>query len=129
MKPPVEVRRIYDDRRGKKEEYRVLVDRLWPRGVAKDSVRIDRWAKNAAPSSELRRWYGHAPERFDEFQRRYRDELGREPAAAEVTELLGAARGHSALVLLTATKDVDRSGAGVLAGHLVSLSSPRSRRA
>lgn len=123
MKTPVEVRRIYDDRRGKKDEYRALVDRLWPRGVAKESVRIDRWAKEVAPSSELRRWYGHEPDRFEEFARRYREELGRDPAAAAVKEMLEAAAGRSVLVLLTATKDVRRSGAEVLAGHLASRSS------
>lgn len=128
MKPPVEVRRIYDDRRGRKDEYRVLVDRLWPRGVAKDSVRIDRWAKEVAPSGDLRRWYGHVPERFEEFERRYRAELGTDPAAAAVEEMLSDARDHSVLVLLTATKDVDRSGAEVLAGHLESVSSRSKQR-
>lgn len=128
MKPPVEVRRIYDDRRGRKDEYRVLVDRLWPRGVAKDSVRIDRWAKEVAPSSDLRRWYGHVPERFEEFERRYTAELSGGPAASAAGEILADARGHSALVLLTATKDLDRSGARVLAAHLASRPQSGSKR-
>jgi uncharacterized protein YeaO (DUF488 family) len=55
--------------------YRVLVDRLWPRGVAKDAARLDEWARDLAPSPELRKWFGHDPERFDEFRRRYAEEL------------------------------------------------------
>jgi uncharacterized protein YeaO (DUF488 family) len=117
-KQEIEVRRIYDDPKGTKAEYRALVDRLWPRGVAKDSVRLDEWAKDAAPSTELRRWYGHDPERFGEFSRRYREELRGQPAAGASGALLDASRNHSALVLLTATKDVDHSGATVLAAHL-----------
>ena len=99
------------------------MDRLWPRGVAKDSLRIDQWAVDVAPSTELRRWYGHDPARFEEFARRYRTELGAKPASAAVAAIRTAARGHRALVLLTATRDVERSGAMVLARHMT-----RSRR-
>jgi len=56
--------------------YRVLIDRLWPRGVPKTDAEIDEWARELAPTTELRRWFGHDPERFDEFQRRYEAELG-----------------------------------------------------
>lgn len=119
MPPPsIQVRRIYDDPRGKRDEYRALVDRLWPRGVSKDSVRIDEWAKDAAPSTELRRWYGHDPERFEEFAKRYRSELRRAPAAAAVKALVEAAASRRLLVLLTATRDLELSGAEVLAAHL-----------
>lgn len=121
----IEVRRVYDDPRGKKSEHRVLVDRLWPRGVSKASIRFDDWAKDAAPSSELRKWYGHDPDRFDEFSRRYRAELRKQPAAAAAEAIIGAAEGGSTLVLLTATKDVEHSGAEVLAGHLRALLSKR----
>lgn len=113
----IQVHRVYDDPRGARSEYRVLVDRLWPRGVAKSELRIDDWAKDLAPSTELRRWYGHDPDRFGEFSRRYRDEL-REPRAAEAVSTVLDAAGRSGLVLLTATKDVEHSGARVLAGHL-----------
>ena len=118
MPMSIEVHRVYDDPRGARSEYRVLVDRLWPRGLARSAVRFDEWAKDLAPSTELRRWYGHDPDRFREFSRRYLAELRDEPAAEVVLAVLEAASQHSLLVLLTATKDVDHSGATVLARHL-----------
>jgi uncharacterized protein YeaO (DUF488 family) len=93
---------------------RVLVDRLWPRGVAKERLPLDRWAKEVAPSAELRTWYGHRPERFDEFRRRYLTEL-QAPAAAEAVQGLRRLAEETGVTLLTATRDVDRSGAQVLA--------------
>jgi len=115
--PSPEVRRIYDDSGAGAHngEYRVLVDRLWPRGVKKEAAALDLWAKDAAPSAELRRWYGHDPGLFDEFARRYREELAHEPGVTAVDSLARASReGH--VVFLTATKDVAHSGAVVLAG-------------
>jgi uncharacterized protein YeaO (DUF488 family) len=112
----IAVRRVYDHP-GADVGWRVLVDRLWPRGVRKEGAPFDQWLKEAAPSDELRRWYGHAPERFDEFARRYRAELARAPTKAAVVQLVDRAD-HGALVLVTATRDVDRSGARVLADHL-----------
>jgi len=111
------VRRIYDpdDEPG----YRVLVDRLWPRGVAKRDAALDEWLKDVAPSTELRRWYGHEPARFAEFRRRYRAELQRPPAADAAHHLRRLQ--HQRLVLLTATRDIERSGALVLCDHLASL--------
>nr|WP_262320077.1 DUF488 family protein [Acidiferrimicrobium sp. IK] len=92
----------------------MLVDRLWPRGVTKAEADLEEWCKQAAPSAELRKWYGHDPQRFGEFRRRYRAELGRDEAAQAVAHLreLAALR---PLTLITATKDVDISGASVLA--------------
>jgi uncharacterized protein YeaO (DUF488 family) len=116
--PAIDVRRVYDDPKGTRDEFRVLVDRLWPRGMSKQSLRIDKWAKDAAPSTELRQWYGHEPRRFQEFSKRYLAELRRRTVADQTGEMLRASSGHSALVLLTATKDVERSGAMVLARHL-----------
>jgi uncharacterized protein YeaO (DUF488 family) len=92
----------------------VLVDRLWPRGIAKEGLRLDRWAKEVAPSTELRKWYGHQPERFDEFRKRYRAELEAPPAAERLEELRRTAN-RGPLTLLTATRDVPHSGAAVLA--------------
>lgn len=109
----VEIVRVYDDPGRSGSEHRVLVDRLWPRGLKKEAVDLDEWVKDAAPSTELRRWYGHVPERFGEFSRRYRAELGRGPAAEAVEGLRRDAR-RGRLVLLTATRDVERSGAEVL---------------
>ena len=107
----ISIQRAYED--PVPGSFRVLVDRLWPRGVTKDAAGIDRWAKEAAPSTELRRWYGHDPERFDEFANRYRQELRAEPAQAVLDELLAVAA-ERPVVLVTATKDVTRSGAAVL---------------
>ena len=113
-KAAVEVVRVYEDLGRRPGERRVLVDRLWPRGVQKAALDFDEWAKDAAPSSELRRWYGHEPGRFCEFSRRYRAELDDDPGASAVERLRALARGHGRLVLLTATRDVERSGAAVL---------------
>jgi uncharacterized protein YeaO (DUF488 family) len=116
-KIPIEVRRVYDDPKGRLGEHRVLVDRLWPRGQAKAELEFDRWAKELAPSTELRRWYGHDPDRFEEFARRYRRELSAADSKEAAAELLETA-GRATLVLLTATRDVERSGARVLAERL-----------
>ena len=109
----IEVVRVYEDPGRRRGEHRVLVDRLWPRGIRKETVDHDEWLKEVAPSAELRRWYGHEPERFAEFARRYRAELAGPQAAGEVARLAGLA-GRRRLVLLTATRDVEHSGAVVL---------------
>jgi uncharacterized protein YeaO (DUF488 family) len=119
----VNVRRIYEDPRPD-DGLRVLVDRLWPRGITKERARLDRWAKGAAPSPALRRWYGHRPERFAEFARRYREQLGQDQAGAEL-EALRKAANRTTLTLLTATRDVERSGAAVIAETLRRLPSRR----
>ncbi|MDA8380108.1 MAG: DUF488 family protein [Actinomycetota bacterium] len=115
----VDVIRAYEDPGRRPDEHRVLVDRLWPRGVQRAAMDFDEWAKDAAPSTELRRWYGHDPERFPEFARRYRAELGREPGAPVVVRLRELAGCRGRLVLLTATRDVDHSAAAVLRDVLV----------
>lgn len=111
----VRVVRVYADEGRQPGEHRVLVDRLWPRGVSKDAIDFDLWAKEVAPSAELRRWYGHKPERFEEFRRRYRDELTASSGhqAEALADLVEAARSQP-VVLLTATRDTERSGAEVL---------------
>jgi uncharacterized protein YeaO (DUF488 family) len=108
----IAIRRVYDESPGD-GAYRVLVDRLWPRGFTKARAAIDEWAKDAAPSTELRRWYGHDPERFDEFARRYTEELSGPPAAEAVARLCQRAS-EKRVALVTATKDVEHSGAQVL---------------
>ncbi|AXK32155.1 DUF488 family protein [Streptomyces armeniacus] len=112
----VRVRRIYDEPEGA-DGSRVLVDRVWPRGMAKDRARLDEWLKGAAPSTELRRWYGHDPERFEEFSERYRAELdGEEPR--ETLDRLRELAEDGPLTLLTATKDIGLSHAAILADVL-----------
>jgi len=90
-----------------------LVDRLWPRGISKEKAALDRWDRDVAPSTDLRRWYGHQPDLFDEFSRRYRSELQVDPALSVLRVLVSEATGH-AVDLVTATHDVEHSGARVL---------------
>ncbi|HEY3941772.1 MAG TPA: DUF488 family protein [Acidimicrobiales bacterium] len=91
----------------------VLVDRLWPRGLSRAGAPFDVWLKDLAPSTELRRWYGHVPDRYPDFAERYRIEL-RGEAARQAVEQLHTLTARQDLVLLTAAKDVERSGPIVL---------------
>jgi uncharacterized protein YeaO (DUF488 family) len=109
----IRIRRVYEAPEPD-DGARVLVDRIWPRGLAKDEARLDEWAKAAAPSTELRRWYGHAPERFPEFAERYRAELA-EPERREAVDHLRDLASAGPLTLLTATKDPARSHLPLLA--------------
>ena len=111
-KDTIAVHRIYEDPDGA-VGYRVLVDRLWPRGLAKERVRLDAWLKDLAPSSELRRWYGHKPARWPEFQRRYRDELA-EPARQEQLAALVQRARSGTVTLLCGAKDAAHSQAEVI---------------
>jgi len=110
----VRVRRVYDPAE-QSGGHRVLVDRLWPRGVSKNAV--TEWAKDVAPSAELRRWYGHEMGKFGTFRQRYEEELRTPERAAAVTRLRDLA-GSGPLTLLTATRDVEHSQAAVLADWL-----------
>jgi uncharacterized protein YeaO (DUF488 family) len=116
MTASVGYRRIYDDPRPG-EGRRVLVDRVWPRGIRRDAGRFDEWLPGIAPSTELRRWYGHDPGRFAEFRKRYLAELAEPARAAARRRLRDLARGGN-VVLVTATRDVEHSQAAVLAGWL-----------
>lgn len=108
----IRCKRIYEpSERG--DGYRVLVDRLWPRGLTKEEADYDVWIKDIAPSTELRKWYGHRPELWPEFQQRYRQELKRPEVAPELEKLRGIAAKRP-LTLLTATKDLAESQAAVL---------------
>jgi uncharacterized protein YeaO (DUF488 family) len=112
----VRARRAYDDA-SPEDGTRVLVDRLWPRGLPKDAARLDEWLKSVAPSDELRRWYGHDPAKTAEFRRRYAAEL-KEPERAEALRHLRDLASSGPLTLLTASRDVDRSQAAYLAQRL-----------
>jgi uncharacterized protein YeaO (DUF488 family) len=113
---PVRVRRVYDEPEPD-DGARVLVDRLWPRGLSKQAARLEEWAKDVAPSDELRRWYGHDPAKFDEFRRRYLAELDQPEPRAAVARLRALAA-DGPVTLLTATKDAQISQAAVLADQL-----------
>jgi uncharacterized protein YeaO (DUF488 family) len=108
-----ETRRIYDPP-GPHDGIRVLVDRLWPRGVAKVKARLDCWMKDVAPTPALRTWFGHKPERFSEFSKRYREELAANPAVAELRKM-GRSR---KVTLLYGASDPDFNHAVVLAAAL-----------
>lgn len=107
------IKRIYDAPEPS-DGYRVLVDRLWPRGLRKEDAIVDLWLKAIAPSKELRRWYGHDPERFDEFAERYAAEIGDNAEALAQLELRVDIQD---VTLLTATRAPQFSAAQVLADY------------
>jgi uncharacterized protein YeaO (DUF488 family) len=106
------VARIYDEPSGA-DGRRILVDRLWPRGVSKEKADLDDWCKAVAPADELRRWYDHDPARFEEFSARYRAELAEGERAEAMAQIAKEARAGT-VTLLTATKDPGLSQAAVL---------------
>jgi uncharacterized protein YeaO (DUF488 family) len=103
---------------------RILVDRLWPRGLKKDSARIDCWMKEIAPSTELRQWFGHDPERWPEFKRRYAKELAAQPEALEPLRVMARA---GIVTLLFAAREEAQNNAIVLREFLLQ-SEQKSRR-
>ncbi len=113
MGTAIQVRRVYDEP-AKADGVRVLVDRMWPRGLRKDAARLDEWAKDVAPSAELRTWYQHDPAKFGEFRQRYVAELAAPGAREALARLREMAAGRP-VTLLTATKNVELSQAAVLA--------------
>ncbi|HEU4647954.1 MAG TPA: DUF488 domain-containing protein [Gemmatimonadales bacterium] len=110
----IQVKRVYDEP-ARSDGLRVLVDRLWPRGVRKTALRYDLWQKEAAPSPELRRWFAHDPEKWAEFRRRYRRELEAHP---DVLKPLLDAAAHGNLTLLYAARDRDHNEALVIKEYL-----------
>jgi uncharacterized protein YeaO (DUF488 family) len=116
MSADIRIRRVYEQP-SPEDGARVLVDRVWPRGLRKDTARLDEWAKDVAPSTELRTWYRHDPAKYDEFRRRYTAEL-EQPGPREALSRLCALAAGKPVTLLTATKDLDLSQAAVLAGLL-----------
>lgn len=108
----VRLKRVYEDP-ASSDGQRILVDRVWPRGLSKDRAELDDWCKDVAPSTELRKWYGHDPEKFDEFADRYRAELEGEEQSAALDDLRARAR-KGTVTLLTASKASDISQAAVL---------------
>jgi uncharacterized protein YeaO (DUF488 family) len=109
----VQARRVYEQPQPS-DGARVLVDRLWPRGLSKSAAHLDEWLKAIAPSDELRRWYGHDPAKSDEFRRRYDDEL-RDPERAQALAHLRELAAARTVTLLTASRDLERSQAEYLA--------------
>lgn len=116
MAGKVRVRRVYEEPE-QSDGTRVLVDRLWPRGLSKARAALDEWCKNVAPSDELRKWYGHEPDRFAEFSRRCQQEL-QDPQRTEALAHLRGLAADRPLTLLTATRQPELSEAAVLAALL-----------
>jgi uncharacterized protein YeaO (DUF488 family) len=104
---------------------RILVERLWPRGMKKADLKADEWRKEVAPSTELRKWFGHRIERWPEFRRRYRKELGANPAGWN--PILEASRGGP-VTLLYSAHDTAHNGAIVLSAFLKERATSRRRR-
>ncbi|MGH6977597.1 MAG: DUF488 domain-containing protein [Stellaceae bacterium] len=123
--PRVQLKRAYDPP-SSRDGMRVLVDRLWPRGVRKAKARIDLWLRDVAPSATLRQWFGHDPARWSEFRRRYRAELKRQPEALARLRML-ARQGRITLVF--GARDARRNQAVVLKELLAGRSAKRARRA
>ncbi|MBV7699775.1 DUF488 domain-containing protein [Streptomyces sp. TRM70350] len=114
----VRVRRVYEPPESE-DGVRVLVDRLWPRGLAKDAARVDEWPKGLTPSTELRRWYHAGEGSYEEFARRYEAELA-EPEAAELLDRVRELAGQGTVTLVTASKNLQEGHAAVLARLLQS---------
>jgi len=107
----IQIKRIYDSF-DMREGARVLVDRLWPRGVSKEKARLDLWMKDIAPSNELRTWYNHEPEKWKEFQKKYKKEL--EEKTELLKELKQLEKEKNLVTLLYSAKDTERNNAIVL---------------
>lgn len=112
----LQIKRVREDK-AQGDGARILVDRLWPRGVSKDHAALDHWFKELAPTDELRKWFGHDPEKFEEFSDRYRQDLD-EDASGEVAELKQVLRDVGAATLLYDAKDEQHNNAVVLLGWL-----------
>lgn len=113
MTESIRIRRIYEDPEAD-DGSRVLVDRLWPRGISKDRAHLDEWCKTVAPSTDLRKWYSHDPAKFTEFAQRYRTELETDDEQKEALAHLRDLAARGPLTLLTATKEPQISEAEVL---------------
>jgi uncharacterized protein YeaO (DUF488 family) len=117
----ITTKRIYEES-ARSDGRRILIDRLWPRGVAKEAAKLDFWARSIAPSDALRRWYRHEPSKWDEFRRRYFAELDANPEGlAELREHMGS----GTITLLFGSKEEELNNAGALREY---LAAPRRRR-
>ena len=106
----IQLKRVYEDK-SKDDGHRVLIDRLWPRGVSKEDAHFDEWMKELAPSTELRKWFDHKPERFEEFSKRYKKELAEQK---ELLDKLKELAKKKKVTLLFAAKDTEINNAVVI---------------
>jgi uncharacterized protein YeaO (DUF488 family) len=117
MAHQLEIERIYGDEEYP-DAYRILVDRLWPRGVSKNKAHIDEWDKSVAPSSGLRKWFGHDPDKFEEFATKYRAELDANPDAATFVAHVKEKLAEGDVVMLFGAKDETHNQAVVLRDYI-----------
>lgn len=115
----VQIKRAYEPAQ-KSDGYRVLVDRLWPRGLRKEALSLDAWEKDLAPSDALRKWFGHDPGRWPEFVARYREEL-RQGQARELLSELARRAAHGTVTLVYSARDTEHNNAVVLRDELTRL--------
>lgn len=106
----IKIKRIYEDR-SPDDGFRILIDRLWPRGISKEEAKFDIWIKEIAPSTELRHWFNHQPALFDEFRKKYFAELSTNPATAEIADIL---KKHDVVTFVYSAKDEADNNAVVL---------------
>jgi uncharacterized protein YeaO (DUF488 family) len=116
----IRIERIYDNPKGNKGNYsfRILVDRLWPRGLSKDKARIDLWQKDIAPSNSLRKWFGHDEKKWDEFKRKYFKELDKKSNNEMIDEIIKMTNEHSSTTLLYGAKEERFNNAVALKEYL-----------
>ncbi len=114
-KPKIHLKRAYEPAQSS-DGKRILVERLWPRGITKEEAGLDAWAKDVSPSPELRKWYAHDPEKWPEFQKRYRAEL---EANGEAVEELRKTIGRGPVTFVYAAKDEERNSAALLREYLL----------
>ena len=110
----IALKRIYEPAEDA-DDFRILVERLWPRGTKKENARVALWLKEISPSPELRKWYAHEPEKWPEFQRRYRAELEANPAVVELRQIL---RQHPQVTFVYAARDEERNSARLLKEYM-----------
>lgn len=113
----IQIKRIYE-RLSENDGLRILIDRLWPRGITKEKAQIDEWAKEIAPSSRLRIWFGHKPENFDQFANLYREELDANPNAQKKALQIISQSNTGMVTLLYGAKDTKINHAAVLKSYL-----------
>ncbi|WP_449355002.1 DUF488 domain-containing protein [Virgibacillus natechei] len=112
---PVEIKRIYDKESTENDDVRVLVDRVWPRGISKEDAKLDHWMKEVGPSNDLRKWFGHDPDKYEEFKKKYKEELESGEQKEELAKLKEITKENDKNVtLLFSAKDEEHNQARVL---------------
>lgn len=117
----IKIKRIYEGYDEEKDGFRVLVDRVWPRGISKEKAHLDEWLKEIAPTKDLRKWFNHEDEKYPEFKKKYLAELQEKPASDAVAEILEIIKNHEVVTLLYGAKNETHNQAVVLQEYLQDL--------